>query len=98
MKEATQKLEGQLESSVADQGSNFSAGEKQLLCLARAMLSQKKILVLDEATANIDKQCVASLPIDRSMRHECIMSSLLLAAPTNSFKTRFEASFMTSLC
>ncbi|KAH8110166.1 multidrug resistance-associated ABC transporter [Phellopilus nigrolimitatus] len=43
-----------LESAVGDEGANFSAGEKQLLALCRALLKGSRIIVLDEATSSVD--------------------------------------------
>lgn len=51
-----QKLPDGYDSAVSERGSSFSTGQRQLLAFARTVASQPKILILDEATANIDSE------------------------------------------
>jgi ABC-type multidrug transport system fused ATPase/permease subunit len=59
-------------------GSNYSAGEKQLLALCRALVKNSRVIVLDEATSSVDVETDAKL--QRTIQTEFASSTLLCIA------------------
>ncbi|KAH1052000.1 hypothetical protein AAZX31_08G188800 [Glycine max] len=83
LKETIRKLPRLLDSSVSDEGGNWSLGQQQLFCLGRVLLKRNRILVLDEATASIDSATDAILQqVIRREFAECTVVTVAHRVPT----------------
>ena len=72
------KLPNKMEEEVIERGENFSQGERQLLSFARTVLHQPQILILDEATANIDTE--TEVLIQESLEKMKSIGTMLIVA------------------
>ena len=65
-----------LDYKIEENGNNISVGEKQLICIARAILKKTKIILMDEATANIDYRTESALKknINEDMKESTVMT------------------------
>ncbi|KAF9988832.1 hypothetical protein BGZ75_008458 [Mortierella antarctica] len=78
LKAYVQAQDGGLDAMVSAQGENLSVGQRQLVCLSRALLAKSKIVVLDEATASVDMATDAL--IQKAIRVDFATSTVLTVA------------------
>lgn len=68
MKDRVLQMDNELQFPVSENGENFSMGERQLLCICRALLKNSKIVIMDEATSHIDEE--TDFTVQESLKKE----------------------------
>ncbi|KAG0043171.1 hypothetical protein BGZ83_011761 [Gryganskiella cystojenkinii] len=78
LKSYVASCEGGLDSQVSEFGENLSVGQRQLLCLARAMLTHARVIIMDEATASVD--VATDVMLQKAIRVDFANSTVLTIA------------------
>uniref|UniRef100_A0A287AG73 Cystic fibrosis transmembrane conductance regulator n=1 Tax=Sus scrofa TaxID=9823 RepID=A0A287AG73_PIG len=93
LKEAVEGLPGKLNTELAESGSNLSAGQRQLVSFARAILRKNQILIIDKATSNVDPR--TDEVIKKKVREKFAQCTVLTI--TNRLSTVIDSEFVMVL-
>ena len=71
LKYTIEHLPGKMNTELAESGFNLSVGQRQLVCLARAILKKSQILIIDKATSNVDPRYGAETQETLNLTSKC---------------------------
>ena len=71
LKDTFEHLPGKMNTELAESGLNLSVGQRQLVCLARAILKKRQIFIFDKATSNVDPRYGAETQETLTLTSKC---------------------------